>query len=363
MMKRKLAISIGIIFMALACFERCSAQNESVESAEKFYNSEIYYQTHLSNVWDIAMAYLSADRKAAMPTKDIPLNQLSRLKLENDESDAIFRLGHSSLLIRLNREFILIDPVFSERASPVQWAGPKRFHPAPISIEALPRIKVVIISHDHYDHLDQDTIKALNSKVDHFITPLNVGKYLTKWGVATNKITELNWWESTTVGTLNFVATPAQHFSGRGLFDKDSTLWASWVIQHQQTKLFFSGDSGYFSGFKEIGERYGPFDITMIETGAYNPLWREIHMQPQESLQAHLDLNGKYMLPVHNGTFDLALHDWHEPFEKISDLANAKSVALLTPIFGEKVDIKKPNNKDKWWQPLIEKKSLAITAN
>ena len=330
----------------------CSKSTES-KIEKKFTNADIQYKTELKTIYKIAKAYFKDNREAVVPNGELPIKLLTKSILLQETSDAVFRLGHSTMLIRLNGEYILLDPVFSERASPVQWAGPKRFHPTPIEIAELPPIKAVIISHDHYDHLDEAAIKLLAGKTEKFITPLNVGNYLVKWGVDKTNIIELNWWQSTNLDGLSLTATPAQHFSGRGLFDRDETLWASWVIQSDNTKLFFSGDSGYFDGFKEIGERYGPFDITMIETGAYNELWSEIHMLPEQSLQAHLDLKGKAMLPIHNGTFDLSLHNWYEPLEKISALAASHQVKLLTPIFGEEVAIKDPTPSLAWWREFI----------
>lgn len=332
----------------LSCLKSTEASTE-----KRFANTHIQYKTELNTIYKIVKAYIMDDRKAVAPISALPIKMLTRAALAQEAKDAIFRLGHSTMLIRLNGEYILLDPVFSERASPVQWAGPKRFHPTPIEIDELPAIKAVVISHDHYDHLDEAAIKLLAEKTEQFITPLNVGKYLNKWGVAETKIVELNWWQSTSFDGINLTATPAQHFSGRGLFDRDKTLWASWVIQSDNAKLFFSGDSGYFDGFKEIGERYGPFDITMIETGAYNELWSEIHMLPEQSLQAHIDLKGKAMLPIHNGTFDLSLHDWYEPLEKISVLAAKQQIKLLTPIFGEEVKVDNPMPSQAWWREFV----------
>ncbi len=160
----------------------------------------------------------------------------------------------------------------------MQWAGPKRFHPAPLSIEDLPQLRAVIISHDHYDHLDKGSIRRLRDKVDTFVTPLGIGEHLRNWGVEPERIVELDWWQDVELEGLTLTATPAQHFSGRGLHDRNRTLWASWVIQSSDHSLFFSGDTGYFDGFREIGERFGPFDVTMIETGAYNRAWRKVHM-------------------------------------------------------------------------------------
>jgi len=263
--------------------------------------------------------------------------------------NTLYRLGHSTLLMKMQGAFWLTDPVFSERASPFKWMGPKRFHQTPISIADLPPIKGVILSHDHYDHLDYAAILQLADKVEHFITPIGVGDRLIAWGIPASKIQQLAWWQSTQVHGVLLVATPAQHFSGRGLHDRDHTLWASWVIINQDQRIFFSGDSGYFAGFKEIGDQYGPFDLTLIETGAYDKQWPDVHMQPEESLQAHLDLRGKRLLPIHNGTFDLALHAWHEPFDRIVELAQRFQVKISTPMMGEAVDIAEAQNGQRWW--------------
>ncbi len=324
----------------------------SKQQENKFVNLDSHYSTSAGNMVDILKAYLKADRVAATPSDTIPVVSVSANQLLQ-EHDAVYRFGHSTMMIRLDNTLIMTDPVFSERASPVQWAGPKRFHSAPISIDELPNIDIVVISHDHYDHLDKSAVQALNSKVSQFITPLKVGQRLIKWGISPDKIQELDWWEGMTVGGIDVIATPSQHFSGRGLFDKDTTLWASWVIRSTTKNLFFSGDSGYFEGFKKIGERYGPFDLTMMETGAYNKLWKEVHMMPEESLQAHIDLKGTYLLPIHNGTFDLSLHDWYEPFERILALGDDHGVEVLTPIFGDEIALDDVQATSRWWKPQV----------
>lgn len=327
----------------------CSSGQGAARQKGKFVNSETRYALSLSTFWEIAKVKFTLERKAAEPNGEIPVAPLSPALLQQ-QGDAIYRLGHSTMLIRLNGEYILIDPVFSERASPLQWVGPKRFHPSPISIEQLPQIKLVIISHDHYDHLDKTAIKRLADKVEYFVTPLKVGDYLIDWGIEASRVTQLDWWQEMQMGDLTIAATPAQHFSGRGLLDRNQTLWAGWVIINPMTRLYFSGDSGYFSGFKEIGQRYGPFDITMIETGAYNALWADIHMLPEQSIQAHIDVQGKAMMPIHNGTFDLAMHEWYEPLERASTLAQEKGVDLLTPGFGQPVSLSAPQANHAWWR-------------
>lgn len=284
------------------------------------------------------------------PAGAVPVRPLTRAALLAAPDNTLYRLGHSTMLVKIQGEFYLTDPVFSERASPVQWAGPKRFHAPPISIEELPPIKAIILSHDHYDHLDHAAIKALAAKTGHFLTPLGVGQRLIDWGIAPSKVRQLDWWQEASIDGVRFVATPAQHFSGRTLSDRDTTLWASWVIVHDDLRLFFSGDSGYFKGFKEIGERFGPFDVALVETGAYDKQWPDVHMQPEETLQAFLDLKGAWLLPIHNGTFDLALHRWQDPFDRIAALAAAKGVSMTTPEMGEPLSLKAPHAGKPWWR-------------
>ncbi len=363
----KLAITIAMLIVALyVIWEQAmnsrytppESKNSANWVAGKFVNSEKKYQTHIKNIWEISKAYISAERKEPVPKQQVPVVGISREILLNENKDVVYRLTHSTMLMKIAGHFVLTDPVFSERASPFSWFGPKRFHQSPIALQALPEIDIVLISHDHYDHLDKKAIKQLHNKVGRFLTPLGVGKRLQGWGVPADKITELDWWQSYDFNDLKFHATPAQHFSGRGMFDRDKTLWASWVIAGPQARLFFSGDSGYFSGFKEIGERYGPFDLTMIETGAYNELWSEIHMLPEQSVQAHLDLQGKAMFPIHNSSFDLALHDWYEPLERALSAADRQGVKLLTPPMGEKVELQALTETLRWWR-----KPQALEAN
>lgn len=316
-----------------------------------FHNPVLPHKPGLREMPRLLWRFLFDKPVDAVPAVPLPMTTLTRAALLAAPDHSLFRLGHSTVLIKLDGAFWLTDPVFSERASPVQWAGPKRFHPPPIAIDELPPIRGVVLSHDHFDHLDRGAILALADKVDHFLAPLGVGDLLIEWGVDAAKVRQLDWWQSATVDGIRFVATPAQHFSGRSLLRDNPTLWASWVIEAPSLKLFFSGDSGYFDGFKAIGEKYGPFDLTLIECGAYDAQWRGVHMLPEDTLQAHLDLRGRHLLPVHNGTFDLALHDWYEPLERIRALAAARGVPLLTPIVGERVDLRAPQPTAAWWAP------------
>ncbi|MDN7907788.1 MBL fold metallo-hydrolase [Burkholderia diffusa] len=289
-----------------------------------------------------------------VPTGALPIDSLTREQLDAAPDRSLYRLGHSTLLLKLRGEFWLTDPVFAERASPFRRIGPKRFHAPPIAIADLPPLRGVLLSHDHYDHLDRETVLALAATTGVFVTTLGVGDRLIEWGIDAKKVRQIDWWQSVDVDGLTLTATPAQHFSGRSLFDGNSTLWASWVIVDDDLRVFFSGDTGYFDGFRTIGERLGPFDVTLIETGAYDPQWPYVHMQPEETVQAHIDLRGRTLMPIHNGTFDLAMHRWQEPFERVTALAMARGVELSTPRMGERLDLNAPHRGERWWRTVDE---------
>ncbi|CRM04803.1 metal-dependent hydrolase [Pseudomonas sp. 31 E 6] len=287
--------------------------------------------------------------RTTRPVGVIPVQPLSRDQLLAAPDHSVFRLGHSTVLLKMRGKFWVTDPVFAERASPFSWAGPKRFHQPPISLDELPELEAVILSHNHYDHLDRKAVIQLAAKTRYFLAPLGVGDLLVKWGVAADKVRQLDWWQGTEVQGIRFVATPAQHFSGRGLFDANQTLWCSWVMVDGARRIFFSGDTGYFDGFKRIGEQYGPFDLTLMETGAYNVDWPHVHMQPEQTLQAHIDLKGRWLLPIHNGTFDLAFHAWHEPFDRIMALAWERNVSITTPPMGRAFSLNHSERGYAWW--------------
>lgn len=318
--------------------------------AGRFRNKVPTPPTGLGKSLRLMWTFLLNKPRNTVPDVPLEVRPLTRADLLAAPDRSLFRLGHSTVLLKLKGSFWITDPVFAERASPVQWFGPKRFHAPPIALEDLPPLKGVLLSHNHYDHLDRATVRALAATTEHFIAPLGVGDTLVAWGVPAHKVQQLDWWQSTQVDGVRFTAAPSQHFSGRGLRDANATLWASWAIVDDDLRVFFSGDSGYFDGFKEIGERLGPFDLTLMETGAYDPQWPHVHMQPEQSLQAHLDVRGRWMLPIHNGTFDLALHPWFEPFERISALAAERGVPLATPVIGERLDLGQPHPGDAWWR-------------
>ncbi|NHZ66318.1 hydrolase [Massilia sp. CCM 8694] len=343
---------IGTFLMASCTFAGSPApQHPSPQFSDgKFRNPVPMFKQSPAQLVRLTWTFLMGKNKDTVPSGAIPVQALTRAQLLAAPDNTLFRLGHSTLLLKLDNAFYLTDPVFSKRASPVQWAGPARFHQPPISIEELPPLKAVILSHDHYDHLDHASVLALAAKTVYFLTPLGVGERLVAWGIDAAKVTELDWWQERKVGNVRLIATPAQHFSGRSLTDGNATLWASWVFEHRDLRVFFSGDTGYFDGFKAIGDKFGPFDVAMVETGAYDEQWPDVHMQPEQTLQAFLDLKGKWLMPVHNGTFDLSLHPWHEPFDRIAALASARGVRLATPEMGQALDLKNPAPGQAWWK-------------
>ena len=259
-------------------------------------------------------------------------------------------LGHSTVLIEMAGRRILTDPVFGERASPLGFMGPRRFHAPPVTVEALPELDIIVLSHDHYDHLCNTTLRALAKRKVPIVTALGVGARLERLGWDPALITELDWHEALELGPLRVTATPAQHFSGRGLTDRNRTLWASWVIESADERVFFSGDSGFTEAFGEIGKRYGPFDLVMIEVGAFHPNWASIHMGPENALKVQELLCGELLLPVHWSTFNLALHDWDEPAEVLWREAGAAGRRVATPLIGEPFVPRRVERMTPWWR-------------
>ena len=267
-------------------------------------------------------------------------------------------LGHSTLLIEIDGIRVLTDPVWGRRASPLPFAGPKRFHPPPAALDALPPLDAVIVSHDHYDHLDRPTIRALARSHVPFITSLGVGALLEQWGIRPERITELDWWEAASVGDVQVTAAPAQHFSGRGLHDRNSTLWSSFHLRGPRHSFYYGADSGLHPDFAEIGRRLGPFDLAALEIGAYHPAWGDIHMGPVNALKAYAMLGSGAFLPIHWGTFNLALHPWDEPAETVLRLAPETSVPLLMPRLGQPVEPARGAFVDPWWRTVAPAASV-----
>jgi L-ascorbate metabolism protein UlaG (beta-lactamase superfamily) len=262
-------------------------------------------------------------------------------------------LGHSTVLLELDGLCVLTDPVFGERVSPSRLFGPRRFHPPPASIAQLPRLDAVVISHDHYDHLDRPSVLELARREVPFVTSLGVGAHLEAWGVPPERIVELDWWESAELpGGLRITAAPSQHFSGRGLGDRNTTAWSSLVIASGQRQVFFSGDTGLTPEYAEIAARFGRFDLVMLEVGAFHPAWGDIHLGPDNALEAWRLLGGGPLLPVHWGTFKLALHAWDEPAEVLLARAPRLDVPLVMPRLGAPVEPSRFERIDPWWRSL-----------
>ncbi|CAN5834208.1 MBL fold metallo-hydrolase [soil metagenome] len=301
--------------------------------------------------WTIWSRFIFGTKVDTVPVDPIPVRPLTTAQLEalDVQANHIVRLGHSSHLLKLYGKFWLIDPVFGERVSPLSFVGPKRFHAPPLTLQQLPPIEGLILSHDHYDHLDVPTIEYLALRVQRYFVPLGVKARLVEMGVPAERVQEFDWWQAGTHAGVQLTATPAQHFSGRGLTDRNRTLWASWVIQSGEQRIFYSGDSGYFGGFGQIGQRFGGFDLALMENGAYDAYWPAVHMTPEESVQAFEDLHAKVLFSVHNSTFDLAFHTWHDPLDRLADLAAARKIELATPEIGEVMTVGQQRNNKRWW--------------
>lgn len=262
-------------------------------------------------------------------------------------------LGHSTFIIEIDGSRVLIDPVWGERASPLSWAGPKRFHEPPLPLNELPPIDAVVISHDHYDHLDHPTISQMQRVDTRWLVPLGVGAHLEYWGIDPSRIEELDWWESRELGPLTITCAPARHFSGRSLTSMNATLWSGWALAGPEHRVFYSGDTALHPAFEDISEQLGPFDLSIIETGAYSPMWSDVHLGPEQALIAHAMLEAKLLLPAHWGTFDLALHPWVEPIQRIRRAALESGAKIVAPRPGGQVEIDEDvlamGWVDEWW--------------
>lgn len=287
------------------------------------------------------------------PSKSIEVLPIAPNELADFGHDSIRMIwfGHSTFLIQMDGMNILLDPMLGQFASPFHIKRAKRFSDSlPISADELPYMDVVVYSHDHYDHLDYKSVHKIKDKVGKFYVPLGVGSHLIAWGVDENKIVEHAWWDSTIFNDVQFICTPSIHFSGRGLFDRGATLWSSWCLIGSNGRIYFSGDSGYGPHFKEIGDKYGPFDISLVECGQYDDNWKFVHMIPEESVRASIDLKSKVMVPIHWGSFKLANHEWTDPIERVTAKASQHHVPITTPKIGEPIILGNPIlPSSKWW--------------
>ncbi len=258
-------------------------------------------------------------------------------------------LGHSTMLVDVDGARILVDPVWGQRASPWSSMGPERWYAPPLPLDELPEVDAVIISHDHYDHLDLPTVLALKDRIPRWLVPLGIGAHLEHWGVPPERITEVDWWDEVEVSGVQLTATPARHFSGRWLDRFSSTLWVGWAMVGPEHRVFYSGDTALHPGLEEIGERLGPFDITMMDSGAYDSTWTDVHLGPEQTVVAHRMVKGDVLLPVHWGLFDLGNHAWTEPMERVLSAAERKGVRVVSPRPGESVELADVESFEPWW--------------
>jgi L-ascorbate metabolism protein UlaG (beta-lactamase superfamily) len=319
----------------------------------EFHNSDTTLYGLEGSAWASMKRWLFGPEQRHPPAP-IPIVRLTRASFATAPASGLRAtwLGHSSVLVEIDGARLLFDPVWANRASPSRIVGPKRFFEVPLPIEEMPPLDAVVASHDHYDHLDRDVVKALAKAQPNlrFIVPLGVGAHLERWGVAPERITDLDWWESTTLGALTLTATPARHFSGRGLSDKNHTLWASWSVKGTSHSVFHSGDTGPFAGFVDIGSRHGPFDLTLIKIGAYGEGWPDIHVTPEQAVDVNTTLRGRSLLPIHWGTFNLAFHSWDEPAERVVAAAVKNGTKLFVPRPGESIEPDSVPKQHFWWR-------------
>jgi L-ascorbate metabolism protein UlaG (beta-lactamase superfamily) len=284
------------------------------------------------------------------PQFEIPVVALPPGMLERPAGDGLRAIwfGHASVLVELDGMRFMVDPVLADVVSPLP-VGPSRFHAPPVALAQLRGIDAVLISHDHYDHLDMATVQHLAAQGTHFYVGLGVGAHLERWGVPAAQVHEMQWWESVNMKGVAIHSTPARHYSGRKRMD-NSTLWTSWLVKGPAHAVFYSGDTGYAGHFKEIRQRLGDVDLTLVKVGAYGSTWLDIHMDPEHAVQAHVDLGGKALLPVHWATFNLAYHAWEEPIVRTLAAAKAQNVRVITPRVGEVYEAGRPLEATRWFE-------------
>lgn len=323
----------------------------------KFINNDtlVPQERSFAETMKLAYAFFTTKVPNGRPDHDLGVKKIDSAATASYKGAArLIWYGHSAFLLQVEGKNILIDPMLGKVAAPHPWLGSNRFNAEfPLAIEKLPQIDAVLFSHDHYDHLDYDSVLHLKDKTKHFYVPLGVGAHLKAWGVPSNKITEMDWWQDTQFESLKLICTPAQHFSGRKLNNGQSTLWSSWVIQSKNENIYFSGDSGYAPHFSEIGDKYGPFDIALLECGQYNEQWADIHMMPEETAQAGVDLKADKIMPIHWAGFQLGLHSWTDPIERVTKKAKELNLKAITPRIGQAINLKDSANiYTEWWKNL-----------
>lgn len=311
----------------------------------KFVNSIATTSAELTQIPRIIRNYFKRDVEN-QPVKDYTFTENG--KLEDSRILQVNWLGHAAVLLYKNGKYVLADPMLGERASPVTYMGPKRFSAPPITAENLPELEAVVISHDHYDHLDYETIKAISTKTKYFYVPTGVAASLEYWGIPKEKIKEFSWWDTHSENGITITATPARHFSGR-LLSQNNTFWASWVIEMDGDRIYFGGDTGIFDRFEEIDRKMGPFELAIMPIGAYDEAWHDIHMDAAEAVDAFRQMRANKLFPIHWGTFDLALHSWYEPIHELEKLAVENKLPLLAHPQGKWFRLA-DESENGWWK-------------
>lgn len=357
-------IDIWSAFGTRATGERLARMQQSPQYVDgRFVNT--LPEQNATPSWETMKRWFFGDNTYREPSEPLPVVRRTAADFSVAPEDLrITWIGHSTLLIEIDGLRILTDPVWSDHAAPSPLFGVKRFYAPPLSLDDLPPLDAVVLSHDHYDHLDEQTIRALATRVPRFIAPLGVGAHLEYWGVAPDRILEQDWWDTveltTPAGTSVTVAcTPARHFSGRFITDRAATLWAGWAFLGAEKRVFYSGDTAMFPGFAEIGDRLGPFDVTLMEVGAYNPDWTDVHMGPEQAVEAHQRVRGGVMVPVHWGTFNLAFHSWTEPAERVRAATEALGIPVAYPRPGESLTLMDPPSTP-WWPSIPWKTATEV---
>ena len=318
----------------------------AIKKDGKYFNQD-YIQMKISGQKAKGMIKDYMAKKDAVPSFKIQRQVID--KEEFTSQNSFVWLGHSTILSHIDGVSFIVDPMFAKRASPLKCIGPKRFEGSLTPIDELPKIDVILITHNHYDHMDKTSLLALKNTVSQIYVPLDNAQILIKWGIEKEKITEFDWYEDKIFNDVQFSYCPTQHFSGRSIGDKDKYLWGSWAIKGKENSLYVSGDSGYNTHFKDIAKKFGGFDVACMECGAYNENWSEIHMTPEESVQASKDLNAKVMLPMHWAGFDLSTHTWDEPITRAMLNAQSLGVTTTTPMIGQVNSFQNPVEETKWW--------------
>lgn len=345
----------GLVINGWQAFGKKAAgeRKQRIEASPEWHGSHFENPQPLKNDFLGALGAMASGSKFVAPAGTLPVVNTAKASYETVPASGlrVTWFGHSSTLVEIDGFRILTDPVFSDRVSPFGFIGPKRWYAPPIALADLPEIDAVVISHDHYDHLDMKTIRAMQNWRTVFVVPLGMGAHLAYWGIPESRIIELDWWQEKTFsekGGFKIVLTPARHASGRWLVDNNSKLWAGFALVGNKHRVYYSGDTGLFPAMKQIGEKLGPFDLTMIEVGQYNRSWPDWHIGPEQAVKAHRWVRGRVMLPVHWGLFVLAAHSWTEPVERVSKEAERMKVKIATPLPGQSFEPVKPP-QEKWW--------------